>query len=406
MNRRMHGRGAASGQSGAVALILVLVVGVALTLTATYALHVAWLELKASGNRMRAAQAAEAADSGLAWALARLNDERPVDAACRPAADGAAFRERYQGTPAMPSCSSIEGAWSCRCPPADGSSADLEADAARQAFALRLSSAASGVTTVESIGCSGAAAACRAPAGAGAPPATHVTRTWADVARIPAIDVRPVAAVTVRGSVQLRGEPTVVHHGIASGGLTLHAGAEADPGDARLIGPPGAPALSTIVGADAALASVDAAQFFASVFRMNRTTWQAQPVARFVTCTTPCDAEVSRRLAPPGSATLLWVDGGLRLDGATELGSPTRPVLLIVDGAVHLRGPARIHGVLYLRSAEWRDEAGATLHGALLAENDLRLSGPTRIEHDGAVIEHLQMCCGTWARVPGSWRDF
>lgn len=404
MSRRMHGPGAASGQSGAVALILVLVVAAALTLAATYTFRVAWEELKSSGNRMRAAQAAEAAESGLAWALARLNDERPVDDACRPAAEGAAFRERYQGTPAMPSCSFIGGAWSCRCPPADGSSADIDGDVARQAFALRLDSAASGVTTIESIGCSGNATACLAPAGAGA--AVHVARAWADAARIPAIDVRPVAAITARGSVQLQGGPTVVHHGIASGGLTLHAGAEADPGDARLVGPPGAPALSTIVSADAALASVDAAQFFASVFRMNRTTWQAQPAARFVTCTRPCDDEISRRLAPPGSATLLWLDGGLRLDGATQLGSPARPVLLVVDGAVHLRGPARIHGVLYLRNAEWRDEAGATLHGALLAEDDLLLSGPTRIDHYSTIIERLQMCCGTWARVPGSWRDF
>jgi hypothetical protein len=81
-------------------------------------------------------------------------------------------------------------------------------------------------------------------------------------------------------------------------------------------------------------------------------------------------------------------------------------VLLVVDGPVRLRGVVRLHGVLYLRAAEWRDDAGADIHGVLLAESDLLLSGPTRIEHDSGVLERLQACCGTYARVPGSWRDF
>ena len=238
------------------------------------------------------------------------------------------------------------------------------------------------------------------------PAQTHVARAWTDVARIPAIDARPVAAITARGVLQLRGGPTVVHRSIASGGLTLHAGGRIEPGDATLAGPPGAPPHSTRVGDDTVLGLLDAAQFFASVFRMDKAAWRAQPAAQVLDCTTPCDDALAERLAPTGAPSLVWLDGGLRLNGAAELGSPGRPVLLVVDGAVHLRGPLRIYGVLYLRSADWRDEAGADIRGALLAENDLLLAGPTRIEHDAAVMERLQRCCGTYARMPGSWRDF
>ncbi|WP_157597641.1 MULTISPECIES: hypothetical protein [unclassified Rhizobacter] len=394
------------GQRGITALAVVLAVAVALALTAAYASRVAWLELVASGNRVRAVQAAEAAESGLAWALARLNDDHPVDIACRPATSGPSFRERYQGAAAMPSCMLGDDGWSCRCPPVGASIEGTEAGTARQAFALRLGTAASAVATIESIGCSGPLAACLLPPGRGVPAGLHSARAWVDVARIPAIDVRPVAAITVRGALRLRGGPTVAHHGIGSGGLTLHGGAGVDPGDAALIGPPGAPPLSTIVAGDTALAGLDAAQFFASAFRMNVPAWRAQPAARQLACVSPCDQAIAQRLAAQGAPSLLWLDGGLHLDAATELGSPDRPVLLVVDGPVHLRGPVRIHGVLYLRTADWRDDAGADIHGALLAENDLLLSGPTRIEHDGRIVERLQGCCGTYARTPGSWRDF
>ncbi|WP_457334089.1 hypothetical protein [Rhizobacter sp. P5_C2] len=394
-------------QRGITALAVVLVVGVALALTAAYASRVAWLELQASGNRVRAAQAAEAAQSGLAWGLARLNDDHPVDNACQPVANGSTFRERYQGTSAMPSCVLGDGAWSCRCP-APGASVE-PGTAADAAFALQLSAAASGVATIESIGCSGALTtltACTVPPGADAPTGLRVTRAWTDVARIPAIDVRPAAAITVRGTLQLRDGPIVIHRGIASGGLTLHVGAHVDPGDARLVGPPGAPPLSTVVAGDATLASLDAAQFFASAFRMNVAAWRAQPAARQLACASPCDRALAQALAAPGAPSLVWLDGGLHLDGPTELGSRERPVLLVVDGPVHLRGVVRIHGVLYLRAAGWRDDAGADIHGVLLAESDLLLSGPTRIDHDSDVVERLQACCGTYARVPGSWRDF
>jgi Tfp pilus assembly protein PilX len=395
-----------SCQRGIAALAVVLVVATALALTAAYASRVAWLELKASGNRVRAVQAAEAAESGLAWGLARFNDDRPVDNACRPAPSGPTFRERYQDASAMPSCVFSDGVWSCQCPPATGAVPATGAEAVHQAFALRLGSAASGVSTIEAIGCSGVIAACLLPPGPGVPAGIHVTRAWADVARIPAIDVRPVAAITVRGMLRLRDAPTVIHHRVASGGLTLHTGAAVDPGDAALVGPPGAPPLSTVVGGDAALASLDGAQFFASAFRMNRAAWRAQPAAQAVDCKSACDQTLAQRLAGQGAPSLVWLDGGLHLDGATELGSPERPVLLVIDGPVHLRGPVRIHGVLYLRSAEWRDNAGADIHGALLAENDLLLTGPSRIQHDSSIVERLHLCCGTYARVPGSWRDF
>ena len=55
------------------------------------------VEARASANQYRSTQSFEAAEAGLEWALARLNDSTPIGDDCLPSADPAAtsFRARY-----------------------------------------------------------------------------------------------------------------------------------------------------------------------------------------------------------------------------------------------------------------------------------------------------------------------
>jgi len=385
---------------GAVALLLVLGVAAALLLTWAVAAQVLWQELKTSGQRTRAAQAAEAAESGLAWGLSMLNEGSPIDDDCQPADEGLAFRDRYlpaaAGTPS-PSCRLADGVWSCRCP-LPGAASPATGDGS-QAFVLSLEGTDAAAATLQAIGCS-TASSCRPPF------AGTVSRIWTEVERLPALDTLPVAAITARGALTLDGTPTVLHQGIASGAIALHAGGVVNIGVADVAGPPGAPVASIVVAGDPVLASLNAAQFFASSFRMDAAAWKAQPAARVLNCAQPCDDALLQRVGKHGAHPLVWLEGGLALASATELGSPQHPVLLVVDGPVRLRTPVQVHGLLYLRSPAWDDDAGASVHGALLAEHELRLAGATRVEHDAEVLQRLQGCCGSFARRPGSWRDF
>lgn len=398
-------------ERGATSIGLVMVIAFAVSLASAYAARVVWRELQAADQRVRAVQAVEAAESALAWGTARLNDDRPLDETCLPVASGPSFRERSLGSAPVALCQHLDAAWTCRCPPppvsAMSPAGGIPAGGISEAFALRVvAGAASAALGLEATGCSGAAAACLLPSDRPTPAGSNLARAWADVARLPALDARPVAAITARGRLQLKGSPTVVHQQIASGGFTLHAGADIDSADAALVGPPGTPGPTTVIAGDGTLAALTPAQFFASAFRMDAAAWQAQPAARTLACSEACDAALAQLVGAPGAPTLVWLDGGLHLDSATELGSAQRPVLFVVDGPVQLRTAVHIHGVLYLRSADWLDSAGATLQGAVLAEGDLRLEGLTRIEHDGAALLRLNDCCGSVARMPGSWRDF
>jgi hypothetical protein len=103
---------------------------------------------------------------------------------------------------------------------------------------------------------------------------------------------------------------------------------------------------------------------------------------------------------------LIHARGDVQLTGPTSLGSAQRPVLVVVDGDVTLRGAVTVHGLLYARQLRWEDgPAGGQVRGTVLLEGDLTGTGAPTIHHDPAVLERLTWHAGSYVRVPGSWRD-
>ena len=124
-------------QRGAASLAVSLLLLMAMLLGAAYAHRAVLSEQRASADQQRATQAFEAAEAGIAWAIAQLNGPRPVDARCEPLTDasGSSFRERYlsvdtdsglhtprlwkggaQDIALQPGCVRSGQSWSCACP--------------------------------------------------------------------------------------------------------------------------------------------------------------------------------------------------------------------------------------------------------------------------------------------------
>jgi Tfp pilus assembly protein PilX len=74
-----------------------LVLLFAMLMTAAYAHRSLLLEQRLSANQYREAQAFEAAQSGIDWAIAQINQARPLNERCEPVASAASrsFRERF-----------------------------------------------------------------------------------------------------------------------------------------------------------------------------------------------------------------------------------------------------------------------------------------------------------------------
>jgi hypothetical protein len=229
------------------------------------------------------------------------------------------------------------------------------------------------------------------------------SQVQARLGRLPGLDTLPAAALTARGSVNITtGSLDIQHTNVATGGWTLHSGSTVDDRTLRLRSTPGTPVSTSLLGLDPTLAQLTPQGLFASMFRMDKSAWRTQPMVHEVDCRNPCDAALVEAAA---GHQLIWLQGGLRLATPVALGTLQHPVVLVVDGPVELQAKAVIHGVLYGTHPLWLDSAGAVIHGAVIIESDLQASGDTLIRYDADVLATLHERTGSYARLPGSWRD-
>ena len=341
-------------ERGATTLAVTLMLLAAMLLVLVAANRNLLVELRQASNQSESTVAFEAAEAGLAWATALLNDATPRGDDCRAAADGTSFRERHLDTAIAsltprelrPACVLGATGWTCGCPGAAAATLDDEARTG-PAFALRLAPGPQpGVLRLSATGCSRWGGECR-PDGSGSERA--VAQHQALLALQPALALPPAAALTVRP------------------------------------------------------ASVDPASFFVAHFGLSKAAWSRQPMARTLDCQGDCGAALAA-LASEGT-TLDALPGDLLLRGPLSLGTPQRPMLIAAGGTVQLQGAVTLHGVLYGSGITWAAPA-ATVNGALISEGPAGGDTSLLLTRDADVLEALRTRQGSFVRLPGSWRDF
>jgi Tfp pilus assembly protein PilX len=393
--RHLHQRGAAT-------LAITLVLLLAFALAALLAQRRQVDEQRSATRRQHAGQAFEAAEAGLEWGLAMLNEPRSVDAQCHATSGTAtSFRQRtlaidpasgrIDTRPTAAGCSRTGDAWECRC--AADAPTTTDGPGTTAAFALTLQPAATaGLVRLTAVGCR------RAPCGETTDDASR--RLDVTLGLVPALAHPPVAALTVRGDVDAGGAALTLHS--RDTGIAVHAGGVIRAPSARYGGAAGAPTATRVEG-DASLRSLDPERLFASLFGLDKALWRRQPGVASVTCTTPCNDRLRDALA---AHRLVVVDGDLPLDGGIAIGTPERPAIVVVSGDVRLRGAVVMHGLLYGTSLTWNDApAGGLVRGAVVVEGGYAGNAAPVLIHDGDVLAALKTA-GSFARLPGSWKDF
>ena len=416
-------------EHGVAALAVTLLLLFAMLLGVAFVNRNLIFEQRASANQYRSTQAFEAAEAGLEWALARLNDNRRLDANCLPTADMTAtsFRTRYLRhdapaaahsairwldagvvTPLRPTCVLGAGGWDCSCP-ANGRAilTPPVGTAPAPAFTVEFQDAGRpGLVRAVAVGCTGLGAEC-APAGDGTTDA--IARVQVLFGLMPGLRTAPAAALTVHDAVDADSAAFGAHNrDAASGGLAIHAGGAVGAALAHLSVPAGAPASTAIAGNDAALSGLTRTQFFASWFGIDRSGWKGQPAAQRLACSTDCTALLLSAIARDAAPTLIHAAGDVRIVGPVTLGSRDQPVVIVADGALRFEGAVVLNGVGYGASIAWNHTAGpgALVRGALLSEGDYQGDGAPEIVRDSELLARLQGDAGTFTRVNGSWRDF
>ncbi|HEY2561828.1 MAG TPA: hypothetical protein VGI48_19130 [Caldimonas sp.] len=416
-------------QQGAAALFVITMLCFVMVLAVALAQRNVLVEEQRSANELRSRTAFAAADSGLEWALARINDPTAITSLCLPSGDPSApsFRARMlridtasgnvvpttwddagTATPLKAACVHGPDGWTCSCP-ASGRPVLPEAEGGPLAPAFFVELAASdhpGVIRVIATGCTkaGAADGCAAATAAGREATTRVEIAWA---LLPALRSAPAAALTVGGDLDVGGAAFGVHNVDAqSGGLVLRTGGRIVASGLRIDVPLGATLGAAIASGDESLRALAGGRLFARHFGMARAKWSAQPAVRHIACEADCTAAVAAALA--AGARLLAVDGDLALSGPIALGSADDPIALVAAGAMSLAGDVAIHGVVHADSLTWNDAAPgrAFVRGAVVVDGDVRGNASADIIRDADIVERLMRSSGSFVRVNGSWKDF
>jgi len=414
-------------QRGAAALFVTVMLCFAMVLAVALAQRNVVVEEQRSANDQRSSIAFAAADAGLEWALARINDPAPIAPTCLPSTDPTArsFRARMlridpasgavapttwddagTATALRAACVRNAAGWTCSCPASGLPALPAAAGGAlAPAFVVELApSARRGVVRVVATGCTKTDDAGCAPATATGRDATaRVETAWA---LLPALRSAPAAAITVGGDLDVGGAALGVHNGDArSGGLALHAGGRIVAAGLRIGAPPGAPLGASIAAGDDSLRALAIGRLFARHFGMDRAAWAAQPAARRVACAGDCTDTIATAVA--AGARLLVLDGDATLAGPLALGSADDPVVLVA-GALRLSGDVALHGVVHAAAFEWNDAASgrAFVRGALVVVGNVGGNAAADIVRDAVVLDQLAHGSGSFVRVNGSWKDF
>ena len=419
------GRGALRGVA-TVPLVLMLLLG--LGILGLYANRGLVFEQRTAANQARSTQAFEVAEAGLEWAGAMLNTAAAIGADCQPdTSQSQSFRDRFlsfdaatgtvapradsvnTGTSLRAACVFTAAGVRCSCP-ASGFPT-FGADAIGENFLVTFeapSPARPGVVRLTITGCTSTGVTAKdptcLPGGNGRSDAR--ARITALHALLPLLGTAPAAPVTLVGNVTWQGSGAAVgiyNTDAATQGITIRAGGSVDASKARVTSLPGTPAANSIVANDGALSVLSPQALFTSFFGMGREAWRS--LATEVACGGNCTADLATAVA--GGAQAIWVEGDLELQGNAEIGTADRPVVIVVNGRMTMRGTANINGLVY--ASDWDNSGGgaALLRGAAVSETGFTANGSADFYFDPLVLQRLTRGgSGAFVRLPGSWRDF
>jgi Tfp pilus assembly protein PilX len=403
----------------AAALLLFLSMGIVVA----FANRNLIFEQRTASNQYRYTKAFEAAEAGMQWANMMLNYRKKIDTSCAEDATGAnSFRERYltvassgaisvNGGPPKAVCTIADNVYTCSCA-TSGSTAIATSSTSGPAFMVTYTATGTnGIVKVEVAGCTSAEGTCH-PSGSGTPDGS--AKITALLGVLPALGSVPGAAITAKGNVSWSGSGAalgVVNDNPKYNGITIDAGGTVDEDKARITTIPGSSATSSIIEGDTSLSSITTDQMFAAFFGMSKTDFKAlaQQSGAVITCPANCTDTLTTAVDSLGETSrIVWVDNDMDINGNITFGSTDYPVVIVVNGNIHLNGTMDVIGLVYAASTTWDNTGGgsAFLRGAAVSEGNFTGNGTPDFYFDADVLEKLGKVPGAFVRLPGSWKDF
>lgn len=410
-------------QRGAATLISAVVILILMSMIAFFANRTVLFERKTAANQYRSSKAIEAAEAGIEWAQANLNSMRRINAACATSAvnTDTSFRDRYMDpdtngsyaepfSAATPICTFTGGAWSCSCP-APAAAPAVAACTSPQGcptFRLGFQQVAGDATMVRvtAVGCTNSQRPCVPGATAAADGTATVVQTMKILSGLATL---PGAAITAKGYVDFGANAiTATNTDPGTNGVTINAGSNITGfiNTSTIQTLPGTPVGASLIPNDTSLSSLSDDQMFKTYFGVTKDEFRNASTTTVVNCNGVCNTPILDAIA--AGARSIWVEGDMTLNANNVFGSATRPIMLVTNGNIEVRGTMIIYGVVYCQNSTWDNTGGgnAQIIGAAISEGNFTATGTPDPTYDPAVLRRLRETTGDFAKLPGGWRDF
>jgi len=415
-------------QHGAATLVVVMILFFVMALVAAYANRNLVVEQRVAASYQEALWAQQAAQRGADTLLSLLNAAHVSEQCQLDPTAANTLRERLlqideagrisphvadnlqgDGLSDVLICDQpTQGSWACQCPLNLSPSGLSEASQRSSSARLRISAAlpAAGHLEITSLGCAQGSRNCKEQRGLVEEDVGFFAqvRQRVRLVLVSALKMPPTTALVAAGSVNLGSGMAAANDHAATGGVAIEHGLPASGARHQVRGPGGSgPALVH----NPALNHLDPASFFLRSFGMSLADYRSQAALEALQCSADCTPTLHERVQ--AGAQLLWHEGDLNLHSDALLGSPARPIVLIVNRRLRIQGSLRIHGLLFSAAdAQWLEgNPGASwLNGGLLVAGNWTSSSGVQLRHDPAVLNRLRVAAGTFVRAPGgTWSE-
>lgn len=410
-------------QRGAASLIVVSLLLAVMAIIVMFANRTVIYEQKTSANQYRATLAFEAAEAGIEWTQAMLNNQKYITTACTTSTNSSnpRFRNRYlniklntevdiktgitlNSVVAACAFNQSSGSMNCSCPvagTAPSATAPTTSSGYTPGFAVAFEkNVVTGTVNLVSYGCTSAinSTICNGDGSA-------IVRV--SLGQVSGLTTPPASPLTARGNVSVGNAALgVINPDPNTNGVTINAGGTIDADNARITTIPGTPPKSTLVGNDASIRNQSEANMFSTFFGMSKDAYKGLPTTYILPCTACTHTDLLA--AYIAGERQIWVSGPMGITSSSTIGSADEPLVMIVDGAISISGSPQFYGVIYSTAATWDSTGGgnALLRGAVISEGNYTGNGTPDYYYDPEVMRNIRSSATSFVQIPGSWRDF
>lgn len=228
------------------------------------------------------------------------------------------------------------------------------------------------------------------------------------------LSTAPTQPLVTKGNLTLSGNTTIIN--AESNNTITSAGTISISGNAKTQPQTGLGSDKSNIRSDvqqnaSSLQDMSQADFFASYFGATPSTVQSEVQYYY---SNSSNTDYTSQLN--GKTGSIWIDqtgGTASIGGSATIGTATNPVLLIVNGNVNFSGNLVVYGLIYIQGATSTISfsGNMALIGGIITASDTSstttTAGNSTITYSSSVLTNLKNTTRTtYAKVPGSWKDF